>query len=92
MMAQVHNAFIRALNGIWHLAPKVPENDLPNFVGYVLAVVQCIHFHHEEEETAVFPAVERETGVVGIMGDNVKGHGMVFALFDERYKWADEHV
>jgi hemerythrin-like domain-containing protein len=74
MMAQVHNSFIRALNAIYHLAPKVPHDDLANFVDYSLAIVKGLDFHHEEEETAVFPEVEKVTGVKGLMEANVRQH------------------
>lgn len=74
MMAQVHNCFIRGLNGIYHLAPKVPTNDLANFVAYCLSLSECIDFHHDEEENVVFPQVEEVTGVKGLMAENVEQH------------------
>ena len=74
MMAQVHNSFIRSLNSLYHLAPKVPHSDLPNFIAYAHSVVQMIHFHHDEEEVYIFPEIERVTGEKGIMEGNVRGH------------------
>ena len=74
-MVIVHNIIIRGLNSIYLQAPHVKPEDYTDFIGYCLCWSELLHTHHHGEETTMFPAIEKASGVVGIMDVNVHQHG-----------------
>jgi hypothetical protein len=75
LMALVHNVWIRAFNTVYHVAPNVPKNDAKNFVEYSLLLCQMLKNHHDEEEKYMFPQIEEQAGVKGLMEVNKEQHG-----------------
>lgn len=75
-MIVIHNCLIRSLNAIYLQCIKIENSpqDVPNFVEYAYVWCKLIHEHHNEEETDVFPAIDKLTGVDGIMAGNVEQH------------------
>ena len=57
LMALIHNAWIRALNGLYVAAKTVPPKDYANFVGYASRVYAAIKKHHDEEEDFVYASL-----------------------------------
>jgi len=76
-MALSHNSFIRGFNSIYQQAPRVGEdtNVIKDFIAYCLAWRSLVFTHHHYEETDFFPAIEKATGVKGVMDSEVKEHG-----------------
>ncbi|KAI1120197.1 hypothetical protein F5Y10DRAFT_283487 [Nemania abortiva] len=75
-MALSHNAFIRGFNSIYQQAPRVPQADKPDFVGYCMAWHDCIEAHHRYEETDMFPNINKAAGKTGLMADAVSEHAL----------------
>ncbi|KAH6616204.1 hypothetical protein B0J18DRAFT_373326 [Chaetomium sp. MPI-SDFR-AT-0129] len=73
-MVNVHNMFIRGLNSIYLQAPHIEPADEKLFARYILGWYHGLHSHHAGEEKSFFPAVERMTGVQGIMDTNKDQH------------------
>jgi len=74
-MAIVHNSLLRGLNTIYLQAPNIKElKDVDDFLTYVNTWNVAVHKHHEDEETLVFPLIEKEVGVDGLMEENVIQH------------------
>lgn len=71
-MALVHNLILRSLNAIVLQAPHITGADIAPFTRFILAWHTMITIHHSGEEALFFPAVERMSGVVGVM-DKEKG-------------------
>ena len=75
VMVIVHNIIIHGLNSIYLQAPHIKPEDYTDFIGYCLCWSELLHTHHHGEETTMFPAIEKASGVVGIMDVNVHQHG-----------------
>lgn len=75
-MAQTHNTFFRALNSIYQLAPSIHPStkDCTDFLLYSRIVYDFIHTHQCHEESILFPAIEAETGIVGLMSKEIGEH------------------
>lgn len=71
-MAMVHNSIIRGWNSIYLQAPNVVPHDFKDFVGYAYAWYELLDAHHRGEEEFAFPALEKMTGVKGIMDANIQ--------------------
>ncbi|KAF5325493.1 hypothetical protein D9619_009722 [Psilocybe cf. subviscida] len=54
-MSLIHNVFIRGLNSLFTMAPRVTEADAIDFAGYALTWTHLLHAHHHGEETILFP-------------------------------------
>ena len=74
-MALSHNSLIRGFNSIYQQAPRLSPSDHKDFICYCLAWHNCVEKHHHYEETLFFPAIEKATGVKGIMDGEVEQHG-----------------
>ncbi|OKL64117.1 hypothetical protein UA08_00145 [Talaromyces atroroseus] len=73
-MALVHNIIIRGYNSIYLQAPKVKQADVHDFLHYCQAWNEFVVGHHDSEEHVLFPGTEKETGVQGIMDEDVQEH------------------
>ncbi|KAG0641336.1 hypothetical protein HOY80DRAFT_743710 [Tuber brumale] len=85
-MALIHNIIIRGMNSIYLQAPHVPVEDVQPFIGYCKAWSEFLHSHHKNEETILFPSIEKAAGVPGLMQPNVAQHQQFhdgLAKFDE---------
>ncbi|KAL2202440.1 hypothetical protein CC79DRAFT_1389702 [Sarocladium strictum] len=87
-MALAHNAFLRILNAVYAQAIYVAPQDQADFLSYASCLFIAIKCHHEGEETTFFPAVERLSGEVGIMEQNVKEH----TQFNDALKRTEEYI
>lgn len=66
---------IRGLNSMFIQAPLISTpSDVKDFVDYALSFCVLIHEHHNTEEVLMFPLIEDETSVPGIMDKNVVQH------------------
>ena len=77
-MALSHNAFIRGFNSIYQQAPRVPDADKLDFAGYCIAWHDCVHQHHQYEETELFPNLDKAAGKTGLMSTAVDEHGRLW--------------
>lgn len=76
-MALAHNGMIRGLNSIHTQAPNIPSTDtktIKDFLIYCQCWCESMHHHHDMEEENFFPAIEKLTGVEGLMASNVEQH------------------
>ena len=73
-MALVHNIIIRGLNSIYLQAPHITPADEKPFGRYMTYWYNMIHSHHDGEETMFFPAIQKLTGVDGLMDANIEQH------------------
>lgn len=73
-MAMVHNMIIRGLNSIYLQAPHIKPADEKSFGRYIVNWYNLVHSHHNGEETMFFPAIQRFTGVEGLMDANIEQH------------------
>ena len=73
-MALVHNIIIRGLNSIYLQAPHISPADEKPFGRYMAHWHNLIHSHHAGEEAMFFPAIQRLTGVDGLMDANIEQH------------------
>jgi hypothetical protein len=88
-MALVHNIVIRGLNSIYLQAPHIKPADEKPFARYMAGWFTLLHSHHGGEETMFFPAVEKMTGVDGIMDTNIDQHAAFHDGLDTFKAYAD---
>ncbi|KAF9530567.1 hypothetical protein CPB83DRAFT_850555 [Crepidotus variabilis] len=79
-----HNVIIRALNAIWLNAALVLSEDEQAFVGYALATVSMIRWHHGTQETVVFPRLQSKIDMRKNMAEHLK--------IDKKMKEFEEHL
>jgi len=71
----VHNMIIRGLNSIYLQAPNIKEKkDVTDFVTYMYSWSLLVHMHHDNEESMIFPLLEKNIGIDGYMEKNVDQH------------------
>ncbi|CAI6285932.1 unnamed protein product [Periconia digitata] len=91
-MALAHNGMIRGLNSIYIQASNLPRNN-PKIVQDFLTYCQCwsesMHHHHDMEEDSFFPAIEKLTGVQGLMERNVEQHRAFTPGFERFQQYAN---
>lgn len=90
-MTNVHNVLIRGLNSIYLQAPHIQPADEKSFCKYIIGWHGRLHSHHTGEERLFFPAIERLSGVKGIMDGNVEQHRVFHDGVDE-LKACVEHM
>ncbi|KAL9114710.1 MAG: hypothetical protein Q9227_001388 [Pyrenula ochraceoflavens] len=75
-MAYTHNTILRGLNAIYHAAPRVRPStaEATSLLLYCQTVCDFLRLHHETEEEFFFPAIEKASGVRGLMDGNIKQH------------------
>jgi hypothetical protein len=73
-MCIFHNVYIRWLNSIYIQGPNIPDSEKVNFVNYAIAFTTELDLHHRLEETVLFPSIERETKIPGLMATEVEQH------------------
>jgi len=74
-MALVHNMIIRGLNSIYLQAPNIKEKkDISDFLTYMYSWSLLVHMHHDNEESMIFPLLEKNIGIDGYMEKNVDQH------------------
>jgi hemerythrin-like domain-containing protein len=72
-MAHLHNIILRAMNSTYQQAPYVKEaKDIQDLIQFVTIWHDFLEHHHETEEIAFFPALEKLTG--GSMENNIAQH------------------
>ncbi|KAK4962931.1 hypothetical protein LTR10_000558 [Elasticomyces elasticus] len=89
-MALAHNGMLRGLNSIYIQAPFVPKTDLiaiRDLQTYCQCWCEDVHHHHDAEETNFFPAIERITGIEGLMERNVEQHRAFTPGFEQFEKY-----
>ncbi|KAF7511256.1 hypothetical protein GJ744_005153 [Endocarpon pusillum] len=86
-MALSHNSLIRGFNSIYQQAPRLSPSDHKDFICYCLAWHNCVEKHHDYEETFLFPAIEKATGVKGIMDGEVEQHATFHDGMEEFKKY-----
>ncbi|KAK4032003.1 hypothetical protein C8A01DRAFT_41560 [Parachaetomium inaequale] len=91
-MALVHNIIIRGLNSIYLQAPHIKPADEKSFGSYMVNWYNLVHSHHNGEETMFFPAIERLTGVEGLMDANIEQHKAFHDGLDRCKAYADAVV
>ncbi len=91
-MAIVHNMLIRGLNSIYLQAPHIQPADTKPFARYILGWSQGLHSHHDGEETMFFPAVEKMTGVQGVMDGNIEQHKKFHDGLEQLQAYANDVV
>lgn len=75
-MVIFHNVLLRLVNSMWLQCVNVESSPkhVPTFLNYAKSITELIHLHHQGEEDYVFPAIEKATGVPGIMADEIDQH------------------
>ncbi|KAK0737800.1 hemerythrin HHE cation binding domain-containing protein [Schizothecium vesticola] len=91
-MTLVHNLLLRSLNAIVLQAPHITGADILPFTRFILAWHTLISVHHAGEEELFFPAVERMTGVVGVMDKEKGEHEQFHAGLDALKGYVDAVV
>lgn len=91
-MALVHNLILRSLNAIVLQAPHITGADIAPFTRFILAWHTMITIHHSGEEALFFPAVERMSGVVGVMDKEKGEHEQFHAGLDALKGYVDAVV
>ena len=75
-MALTHNVVLRGLNASFNqclsVSPKTKEAQ--DFLVFNQSLFEIIHAHHTVEEEHMFVAIEKFTGVPGIMDKNLQEH------------------
>ncbi|PVH98118.1 hypothetical protein DM02DRAFT_58619 [Periconia macrospinosa] len=90
-MALAHNGMIRGLNSIYLQAIHLPRNDhktVQDFLTYCQCWCESMHHHHDMEEENFFPAIEKLTGVQGLMERNIDQHRAFTPGFDRFQTYA----
>jgi hypothetical protein len=97
-MALVHNIIIRGYNSMYLQATKLNPVDVPDFLRYCYAWYLFVIGHHDSEEKVLFPKIEEDTGIEGIMNEDIQEHGkfrivqpLFFGQLKRRYKAAFHH-
>lgn len=91
-MALAHNMFFRGLNSIYLQAPHIQAPDVVSFANYMACWHDGLHHHHQGEETAGFPEIERITGQEGLMEVNVSQHKLFHDGMEAFEKYAKECI
>lgn len=91
-MALVHNLILRSLNAIVLQAPHITGADIAPFTRFILAWHTMITIHHSGEEALFFPAIERMSGVVGVMDKEKGEHEQFHAGLDALKGYVDAVV
>ena len=90
-MALAHNGIIRGLNSVYLQAPSIPIKDTTTAKD-ILIYCQCwsesMHHHHDMEEQNFFPAIEKLSGVKGLMERNIEQHRAFTPGFDAFYEYS----
>ncbi|KAL7273721.1 hypothetical protein RUND412_003401 [Rhizina undulata] len=73
-MALTHNIIIRGMNSIYLQSPFVTPATAASFIMYCKCWSEFIHNHHECEEYAYFPLIEKMTGTEGLSDTNIDQH------------------
>lgn len=74
-MAFAHNAMIRGINSIYNQAAHVhATKDVADFLFFVRSWTNWIDYHHNLEETRLFPSFEEVMGKPGFLHTNVEQH------------------
>lgn len=77
-MANAHNVIIRGLNAIMQQAPYVKistdpaynQKDVQDLLFYVSLWVEMVQHHHSNEESFIFPELEKFSGKPGLLDDS----------------------
>ncbi|KAK3997762.1 hypothetical protein QBC44DRAFT_391905 [Cladorrhinum sp. PSN332] len=90
-MAGIHNVIIQGLNSIYLQAPHVQLQpaEHKSFCKYILAFYRLLHVHHTGEEEMFFPAVEKMSGIKGVMDGNIEQHRVFGAGLDNLKLYAE---
>lgn len=93
-MSCVHNCFIRAFNSILLQGPDVPSHgqplykakDVKDLCTFMDCTIMSLNHHHDSEEKVLFPALEREIGMMGYLDvaseQHKEFHDGLFALWN----------
>lgn len=74
-MVLVHNMIIRGINSIYLQAPKIKlEKDVEGFLTYMYSWSLLVHMHHDNEESLIFPLLEKYIGIDNYMEKNADQH------------------
>lgn len=77
-MIIIHNILLRGINAVYlqceNVAKRGTPRDVDDFVNYAIQWYRTVERHHQEEETHVFPEIEKIVGAPGIMTPNVEQH------------------
>ncbi|CAL5873012.1 uncharacterized protein PFLUO_LOCUS7281 [Penicillium psychrofluorescens] len=88
-MALVHNIIIRGYNSMYLQAPKLKPADIPDFLRYCHAWYLFVVGHHDSEEMVLFPKIEEDTGIKGIMDEDTKEHAAFHDGLEEMNTYAE---
>ncbi|KAK4231882.1 hypothetical protein QBC38DRAFT_464818 [Podospora fimiseda] len=88
-MAGIHNVILQGLNSIYLQASHIPPTEQKSFCKYILTFYQMLHVHHTGEEELFFPAVEKMSGVKGVMDGNIEQHRVFGAGLDNLKQYAE---
>jgi hypothetical protein len=74
-MAMVRNMIIRGANSIYLQAPNIKfEKDVEDFLTYMYSWSLLVHMHHDNEESVIFPLLEKYIGIENYMEKNADQH------------------
>lgn len=91
-MLTVHNVLLRGVNSIYLQAVNVEksEKDVPDFVEYSLQWLKFIDEHHSGEENDIFPRIDAEAGVSGLMQGNIDQHKVFHGGLDAMESYLEQ--
>lgn len=73
-MALVHNILIRGMNAMYLQCEYITPETASDFMTFCQCWSEMLHNHHECEEAAYFPMIEKAVGVEGLAESNLDEH------------------
>ncbi|KAI5854466.1 hypothetical protein BZA05DRAFT_394321 [Tricharina praecox] len=73
-MALTHNVLIRGMNAMYLQCEYVTPDTTYDFLTFCQCWSEMLHNHHECEEMAYFPVIEKAVGVEGLAESNLDEH------------------
>ncbi|KAH0606447.1 uncharacterized protein H6S33_004108 [Morchella sextelata] len=73
-MALTHNIIIRGMNSIYLQCMHITPYNAADFITYCQCWAEFIHNHHDCEEAAYFPLIEKAVGTEGMAEENIEQH------------------
>jgi hemerythrin-like domain-containing protein len=98
-MANAHNVIIRGLNAIMQQAPYVKistdpaynKKDVQDLLFYVSLWVKMVQHHHSNEESFIFPEIEKFSGKPSLLDDSKHQYKRLLAYTQatnpQDYRW-----
>lgn len=76
-MALTHNILIRGMNAMYLQCEYITPSTASDFMTFCQCWSEMLHNHHECEEMAYFPVIEKAVGEVGLSESNLDEHEVI---------------